>query len=206
MVIRTYLLSTLAFAIALAAPRFARADDSCAGCVTAAPPSVDADSKVAVAKAPMRIGVYGLGGYGALTRPDESVAGLSIGAELGIAFDGANGIRAGYSDASGIFGPEVRVWDLDYSHQWNTAPRLRGVTGTFGVLVGPSVGYVDYEGDDPQQHFAFGGRAGLFADLNLWNFTLGLDASARLGFSDYGAETTAMVGVHAGLTFDVARR
>lgn len=201
MVNRTYVISILVGTVALAFPAIARADDPCAGCANRDPHDAVSEAANTIAKPPARIGLYGEGGFGPLTRPTDTQTGMSLAGELGVAFDGVNGVRAGFTSATGIIGPDVRIYDVDYSHQWNTSPFLRGVTGSFGVLVGPSLADVSYGGDQPDRHFAFGGRAGAFADLNLWMFTLGADASYRIGFSNVGYESMAIVGLHAGVTF-----
>jgi hypothetical protein len=122
-------------------------------------------------------------------------------------FKGTQGARVGYAYGVGVFGPEVHVVDVDYSWQYNTHRDLKKLTGSFGVLFGPSAGFVNYLGNTPDQHVSFGGRAGAFADLNIWNFALGIDGGYRFGFaSGYGAEGFGTLGVHLGLTLDVARR
>lgn len=91
--------------------------------------------------------------------------------------------------------------------QWNSKRDLRGVSASVGALIGPALGYVSYGGDNPQEHVTFGGRAGVFADLHLGWFTLGVDSSMRFGMaSGFGAESFASAGLHAGVRFDVARR
>ena len=144
---------------------------------------------------------------GTSTNPADSSGGPTWGGDVAWLFHGIQGVRVGYAYGVGIFGPELHVIDVDYTWQHNTQHELKGLTGSFGFVFGPSVGFVNYLGNDPQEHVSFGGRAGAFADLNIWNFALGLDASYRFGFSSgYGAEGFGQVGAHLGLTFDVARR
>jgi len=165
------------------------------------------DTSVRAERAPDRIAFFGTLAAGSFGREAGSEDGAALGGEVAYLFRGMQGVRVGYAYGAGLFGPEVHLFDLDYSVQWNTSDRLRGVSGSFGGLIGPAVGYVSYGGDDPQVHATFGGRAGVFADLNLWWFVVGADASIRLGMStNYGAESFASFGVHAGVRFDVARR
>lgn len=166
------------------------------------------DTNVTKIDAPRdRVEVYGGLAMGTFTREAGSQGGFALGGEAAYVFNGIHGIRVGYGYGGGIFGPTVHLFDLDYSAQWNTSNRLDKVSASFGVLFGPSVGIVSYDGNDPQQHATFGGRAGAFADLHLWWATIGLDGSFRFGMSSgYGAESWGCVGLHAGITFDIARR
>jgi hypothetical protein len=165
----------------------------------------NADTNAGVERTRDRIGVYGTVGMGALSRPGETVGGGTLGGEVALVLGGLHGLRVGYAYSAAVFGPEVHVFDLDYTIQWNSHRRMKGVTGSVGLMLGPSVASVSYGGNQPDGHATFGGRVGAFADLNLWMVTLGLDLSGRLGLSSaYGAESLASVGLHAGLTFDVA--
>ena len=140
-------------------------------------------------------------------KSEATVSGITGGADLAWLFKGNQGVRLGYAFGQGLFGPELHVVDVGYTVQYNTSPKLKGVTGSFGAVLGPSVGFVSYSHDMSEEHTSFGGRAGAYADLNLWNFALGVDASYRFGFaSGYGAEGFGTFGAHLGLTFDVARR
>lgn len=153
------------------------------------------------------------GGLGFMSRQvsdpksDATAGGFTGGVDLAWLFKGNQGVRVGYAFGQGIFGPELHVVDVDYTFQYNTSPKLKGLTGSFGALLGPSIGFVSYSDNMADAHTSFGGRAGAFADLNIWNFAIGVDASYRFGFaSGYGAEGFGTVGAHVGLTFDVARR
>lgn len=194
MVIRTTLFSLCAFFLANTA--FADPDS---GVTEKEPPH---DRVVAVAN----------GGLGFMSRqapPGESASGggPTLGGDIAWLFKGNQGVRVGYAYGLGVFGPEIHVVDVDYTWQYNTQRDLKKLTGSFGVVFGPSVGFVNYLGNEPDQHMSFGGRAGAFADLNIWNFAIGVDASYRFGLaSGYGAEGFGTVGAHVGLTFDVARR
>lgn len=199
MVIRSGSISLFLFF--LAAPCFA--DDS-ASRVGDAPRD---DSGAAVARPPDRIGFYGMGGLGIFHRDGDGSGGPSMGGELAYVFHGSHGLRLGYSYGVGIFGPEVNAFDLAYSYQWSTRPRLDGVGVSGGLLFGPSVAIVNYDGNQPDIHATFGGRAGGFVDLNLWMFALGVDASYRFGFSNpYGPESYAVLGAHLGVTFEIGGR
>jgi len=174
----------------------------------------DPDSGVSEKERPHdRVVAVANGGLGFMARQvsdpksDTTAGGFAGGGDLAWLFKGTQGVRVGYAFGQGGFGPQVHVVDVDYTWQHNTNEKLEKVTGSFGVLIGPSVGFVNYLGDNPDQHVSFGGRAGAFADLNIWNFAIGVDASYRFGFaSGYGAEGLGTVGAHIGLTFDVARR
>ena len=199
MVIRSCSISL--FLVFLAAPCFADDTVSRVGDV-----SRD-DSHDAVARPPDRLGFYGMGGLGIFQRSSDGAGGPSMGGEIAYAVNAAHGLRLGYSYGVGIFGPEVNAFDLDYSYQWNTRPRLDGVGVSAGVLLGPSVAIVSYDGNVPDIHATFGGRVGGFVDVNLWMVALGLDASYRFGFSNpYGAESYAVLGAHLGVTFEIFRR
>jgi hypothetical protein len=172
----------------------------------------DPDSGV-TEKAPShdRVVAVANGGLGFMSRQAQAGesgtgGGFTWGGDVAWLFHGIQGVRVGYAYGIGVFGPELHVIDVDYTWQYNTQRDLKKLTGSFGFVFGPSVGFVNYLGNTPEQHVTFGGRAGAFADLNIWNFALGVDGSYRFGFaSGYGAEGFATVGVHLGLTFDVAR-
>jgi hypothetical protein len=173
----------------------------------------DPDSGVSEKEAPHdRVVAVANGGLGFMARQASAGepatgGGFSCGGDIAWLFEGNQGVRVGYAYGIGIFGPELHVVDVGYTWQYNTQRDLKKLTGSFGFVIGPSVGFVNYLGNTPDEHVAFGGRAGAFADLNIWNFALGLDASYRFGFaSGYGAEGFGTVGAHLGLTFDVARR
>ena len=173
----------------------------------------DPDSGVTANEASRdRVVAVANGGLGVMSRQatgtaDGSSGGFTWGGELAWLFHGTQGVRVGYAYGIGVFGPELHVIDVDYTWQYNTQRDLKKLTGSFGVVVGPSVGFVSYLGNTPDQHATFGGRAGAFADLNIWNFALGIDGSYRFGYaSGYGAEGFGTFGIHAGVTFDVARR
>jgi len=140
-------------------------------------------------------------------KSEATANGITMGGDVAWLFGGNQGVRVGYAYGAGIFGPSLHVVDVDYTLQYNTSPKLTGVTGSFGVVLGPSMGFVSYSSNNANEHVTFGGRAGAFADLDIWNFALGIDGSYRFGFaSGYGAEGFGTFGVHLGLTFDVARR
>jgi hypothetical protein len=195
MVIRTCSVSL--FALFFAVP--ALADDA---------HYADPDTSVSAKERPRdRFGAVGNAGLGIMSRAVDSSGGPTFGGDVSYMFAGTQGVRVGYAYALGIFGPEIHVADIDYSWQYNTSRELKRVTGSFGLVLGPSVGFVSYLGNNPDNHVSFGGRAGAFADMHIWNFTLGVDGSYRFGFaSGYGAEGFGSLGVHAGLTFDIARR
>ena len=153
------------------------------------------------------------GGLGFMSRSTSSPttpgasAGFAWGGDVAWLFKGIQGVRVGYAYGIGIFGPELHVVDVGYTWQYNTHRELKKLTGSFGFTLGPSVGFVNYLGSNPDEHVTFGGRVGAFADLNIWNFALGIDGGYRFGFaSGYGAEGFGTFGAHLGLTFDVARR
>jgi len=174
-----------------------------------ASPALAAENDYAVSDKPVSDRVSATGGVGISTfaRGSGTGAGPSIGGDVSWMFHGIHGVRVGYAYGVGIFGPEVHAVDVDYRWQWSSAPELRKLTESVGVFFGPSVGFVSYDGSNPQEHVSFGGNAGAFADLHIWVVTLGIDASYRFGFaSGYGGEGFGTVGLHAGLTFDVARR
>ncbi len=199
MVNRSIIVASL-LAVFVASP--ALADDS-----IRVAPDANADTQVADAQRSARMGIYGTAGFGVFARQQDANDGVSLGGELAYLFDGHQGLRFGYSYGAGIFGPEVNAFDLDYSIQFNTHPHLKHVTASFGALIGPSFGIVSYDGNDPDVHATFGGRVGAFADLNVWMFTVGADASYRVGFSNpYGAESYATFGLHAGITFETSPR
>lgn len=153
-----------------------------------------------------RLGVYALGGAGVFGRSADANAGYSFGGELAYVFRGSQGIRVGYSYGVGVFGPEVHAFDVAYSYQWNTHPHIDGVTLSFGLLFGPSLGIVSYDGNQPDVHATFGGRAGSFFDVNIWMLTVGVDGGYRFGFSNpYGAESYATLGLHLGITLELPR-
>jgi len=174
----------------------------------------DPDSGVTEKEKPHdRVVAVANGGLGFMSRQvsdpksEANVGGFTGGADFAWLFKGNQGVRVGYAFGQGIFGPELHVVDVGYTVQYNTSPKLKGVTGSFGAVLGPSVGFVSYSSNMADEHTSFGGRAGAFADLNVWSFALGIDASYRFGFaSGYGAEGFGTVGAHLGLTFDVARR
>ncbi len=173
----------------------------------------DPDSGVTEKEAPHdRVLAVANGGLGLMSRqaPTNGSAtgsGYTFGGDLAWLFNGNQGVRVGYAYGIGIFGPEVHVVDAGYTWQYNTHRDLKKLTASFGFVLGPSVGFVNYLGNNPDEHVTFGGRAGAFADLDIWNFALGVDASYRFGFaSGYGAEGFGTIGAHLGLTFDVARR
>lgn len=166
----------------------------------------DADTAVSVPRANDRVSAVGGVAIGLLGRESGDATGGAIGGDVAYLFNGVHGIHVGYAYAGAVFGPEVHIADVDYSWQWNTSPELRKVTASFGILIGPSLGFVSYGGNAPQEHATFGGRAGLFADLHLWQFTIGVDGTYRLGFaSGFGAESFGSLGLHAGVSFEIAR-
>lgn len=166
----------------------------------------DADAAVSSPRPNDRVSAVGGFGLGVFGRETGTEGGGALGGDFAYLFGGVHGIHLGYAFATGVFGPEVHLADVDYSWQWNTSPALRGVSGSFGFLIGPSLGFVSYGGNTPQEHTTFGGRAGLFADLHLWAFTVGIDGSYRFGMSSgFGAESFGSLGVHAGVSFELTR-
>src|SRR5439155_21849580 len=110
---------------------------------------------------------------------EATANGFTGGVDVAWLFKGNQGVRVGYAYGQGIFGPQLHVVDVGYTLQYNTSPKLKGLTGSFGAVLGPSVGFVSYSDNMADEHVTFGGRAGAFADLNLWNFALGVDPSYR---------------------------
>lgn len=170
------------------------------------PRFADHDTDVSIGGPHDQVAVYGTGAIGLFAREAGTSSGGAMGGEAAYIFRGVHGIRLGYAYGAGIFGPAVHVVDLAYSAQWNTSRKLEGVSGSFGAILGPSLGIVSYGGNMPDVHATFGARAGLFANLHVWWFLVGVDASYRLGLSGYGAESLGCVGLHAGIAFDFARR
>jgi hypothetical protein len=134
---------------------------------------------------------------------------FAAGGELRVHPYSAHGFVLGFTQASGIFGPNVTIVDAAYSLRLIGSNRLEGVTGAVYVDLGPSIGFVSDAPPSPN-HQVLGGRAGVAADTQIYNVTIGTVVGYR-GGAPLGSVTDHWEGafiwmLRAGLIFDLAER
>ena len=128
-----------------------------------------------------------------------------------LVFDAIHGVRFGGQVARFGFllgDMTIKTFDLAYSVQLDTSTDRKRVSGSFGLVVGPSLAFVECADTVANNQTLLGVRAGAFVDVNLRPspLTLGLDASFRAGTQVAGypsADWLLTIGIHAGFTFEL---
>ena len=157
---------------------------------------------------PLRVGAYGTASIARFSRWQSSPGddlGFGAGGQASLVFGRLHGVRFGVTTSELLFGPHVTTIDLAYSIQWSSDHDLRAVTTTVGLFVGPSVGFLQDAQASGSGAFV-GAGAGVFGEVHVWWFTLGMDLSYRIGAAVTGPSSVdgaATFALYAGLTFDL---
>jgi hypothetical protein len=161
----------------------------------------------------VRVSLALTGGLATMQRstsdPTNDVGGFTFGGELRVHPYSAHGFVLAFSNSAGVFGPNVNVVDAAYSLRVLGAQRLTGVHPAVYLDLGPSVGFVSGASPTPD-HTVLGGRASVALDLQLANFTLGLEGAYRggvpLGVQNDPWEGEFSAVVRCGVALDFAAK
>jgi hypothetical protein len=147
----------------------------------------------------------GIADFRRSTRQPNAEGGVLLGGAIRVHPAGPHGIFATFVGGAAVFGPSVIAGDAGYSLRLFGSRFVEGVTGALHVEIGPALGSVS--GLGTTDHATFGGRAGITADVHLWNLLLGIEGVYRGGVPLGGTsdvwESALSTSLRAGVLFDV---
>ncbi|MBS2014346.1 MAG: hypothetical protein JST00_15775 [Deltaproteobacteria bacterium] len=160
----------------------------------------------------VRIGLaphLGLANFHRSASDPSNKVGAVLGGVIRVHPHSAHGVAAGFMYGGGVFGPNVAIVEASYSYALTDPRPLTGFSTAAYLEVGPSLGFVTTAAPAPD-HTVLGAHASFVGDLQLANFTLGIDAGYRggvpLGGAKDGWEGALVAGAHVGVALDFDAR